>query len=65
MTRTISGGMALTRDAAMRWKETTGVEVNEGYGLTETSPVTSVNFINQINSLDIKPENKIFFISLS
>ena len=43
MTRTISGGMALTKDAAARWKETTGVEVNEGYGLTETSPVVSIN----------------------
>ena len=43
LSMTISGGMALTTDAAQRWYETTGVEVNEGYGLTETSPVVSIN----------------------
>ncbi|MEX1056211.1 MAG: AMP-binding protein, partial [Natronospirillum sp.] len=40
---TISGGMALTRNAAERWEKMTGCSVSEGYGLTETSPVISFN----------------------
>ncbi len=40
---TSSGGMALTSDAARRWKEVTGVEVGEGYGMTETAPTVSAN----------------------
>lgn len=40
---TISGGMALTQAAADRWKDITGCEVSEGYGMTETSPIVSFN----------------------
>jgi long-chain acyl-CoA synthetase len=40
---TISGGMALTHDAADQWREVTGCEIMEGYGLTETSPAVSIN----------------------
>ena len=41
-----SGGMALTLDAARRWKEVTGRDIVEGYGLTETSPVISLNLVH-------------------
>lgn len=40
---TISGGCALTFKAAELWKQVTGCEIMEGYGLTETSPVVSIN----------------------
>lgn len=40
---TLSGGMALTSFAADLWREVTGKEIYEGYGLTETSPIVSVN----------------------
>lgn len=43
MKATISGGMALTAVAAKRWQEVTGRPVYEGYGLTEASPVVTVN----------------------
>jgi len=40
---TMSGGMALAEDTANRWEKLTGNKVTEGYGMTETSPVTSIN----------------------
>jgi long-chain acyl-CoA synthetase len=40
---TISGGMALTKDAADQWKQVTDCDVAEGFGMTETSPVVSFN----------------------
>ncbi len=40
---TFSGGMALTEAAATRWEMVTGCPVLEGYGLTETSPVLTIN----------------------
>ncbi|MEO0666503.1 MAG: AMP-binding protein [Pseudomonadota bacterium] len=33
-----AGGMALQSSVAQRWREVTGTEVVQGYGLTETSP---------------------------
>jgi long-chain acyl-CoA synthetase len=39
----IGGGMAVQKAVAERWKKVTGVSLVEGYGLSETSPVLSVN----------------------
>jgi long-chain acyl-CoA synthetase len=40
---TFSGGMALQLATAERWQQVTGCAISEGYGMTETSPVASVN----------------------
>jgi long-chain acyl-CoA synthetase len=45
---TISGGMALQSSTAERWAEVTGTQICEGYGLTETSPLATVNPIQSI-----------------
>lgn len=45
---TISGGMALTTRAAELWEEVTGCKICEGYGMTETSPITSLNPPNAV-----------------
>ncbi len=42
----VAGGMALQTSVAKRWKEITGTEIFEGYGLTESSPVACVNPID-------------------
>lgn len=40
---TVSGGTALTSSTAKIWKEVTGCNICEGYGLSETSPVVTFN----------------------
>jgi long-chain acyl-CoA synthetase len=39
----VGGGMAVQKAVADRWKEVTGKVLLEGYGLTETSPVATMN----------------------
>ena len=45
---TLSGGMALQLATAERWKQVTGCDICEGFGMTETSPVATVNPIGNI-----------------
>jgi len=42
----VGGGMAVQRAVAERWQKVTGCPLTEGYGMTETSPVASVNPID-------------------
>jgi len=43
---TLGGGMAVQRAVAERWLKVTGRPLIEGYGLSETSPVATVNPTN-------------------
>jgi long-chain acyl-CoA synthetase len=40
---TVGGGMAIQKAVADKWKEITGCPLTEGYGMTESSPLISVN----------------------
>ena len=42
----VGGGMAVLNNTAQRWKKITKTNITQGYGLTETSPVISVNIIS-------------------
>ncbi|HWG06605.1 MAG TPA: AMP-binding protein, partial [Beijerinckiaceae bacterium] len=39
----IGGGAAVQSEVARRWREITGIDLVEGYGLTEASPVVCIN----------------------
>ncbi len=40
---TVGGGMAVQDSVAIKWKEVTGCYLSQGYGLTETCAILSVN----------------------
>jgi long-chain acyl-CoA synthetase len=43
----VGGAMAVQRAVAERWQQTTGCQLTEGYGMTESSPVITVNPVNE------------------
>lgn len=44
----MSGGMALTANVADKWFKVTGMNICEGYGMTETSPIVLANPVDDI-----------------
>lgn len=42
LSTTIAGGMATQKTVADQWQQVTGCVVNQGYGLSETSPIIAV-----------------------
>jgi long-chain acyl-CoA synthetase len=40
---TVAGGMAVQLSVAEKWESITGCRISEGYGMTESSPVVSIN----------------------
>ena len=47
---TIGGGAAVQSAVAEKWQKVTGNRLQEGYGLSETSPILTLNFGDRSNS---------------
>jgi long-chain acyl-CoA synthetase len=52
---TVSGGEPLPDETARRFRERFGVTLNEGYGLTETAPVTNICFPHEWRPHSVGP----------
>lgn len=50
-----AGGMAMASSVMTQWQEVTGCEIFEGYGLTECSPVVSVNVPGKVKIGTVGP----------
>ena len=50
-----AGGMPMTTSVAEEWFDVTGCEIIEGYGLTECSPVVSVNIPGKVKLGTVGP----------
>ena len=50
---TLGGGMAVQKGVADEWKNVTGVNLTEAYGLTETSPAVCINplYLTEFNGM--------------
>lgn len=46
-TFSLSGGMPISRKVYLQWLDKTGVELKEGYGMTEMSPAIALNKFNE------------------
>lgn len=44
----VTGGMPLQKATAEKWRDITGVSILEGYGLTEASPIITINPTDKI-----------------
>ncbi len=48
----MAGGMAMSRTVAEKWKKVTGNSIVEGYGLTECSPIVTINPVDITKATD-------------
>ncbi|MBI1215928.1 MAG: AMP-binding protein [Alphaproteobacteria bacterium] len=64
----LSGGAALSEPIMDGWKALTGIELTEGYGLSETSPIATANPVKgqkKINSIGMPlPQTEVRIVNL-